>query len=96
MAIIIRVYAGWEAANDNQPDWVHAFPDSTPPNDIAIELFNREQNNVNPDFRRDFAWFVETVQDATAKNFSMLDQFPPGGQPGRLVEIELASNQYRP
>ena len=89
MATMLRVFDGWANAQSILPDWSRAFPDGTSHEDIAIELFNRESQNVRPEFARDLTYFVEAVQSAFRET-TVLDPYPPGGVDARrMVEIAL-------
>lgn len=96
MTILLKVYAGWTNADEDVADWAHAFPDSATTEEIARELFNREQANDQylgwQDHVDVVTWASRSIDFGGAQNnglFKKLDR--PGVQlGGRIVKIGRA------
>jgi hypothetical protein len=88
MTILLKVYGGWTRADEDAADWSVAFPDSASPEDIARELFNREQDKVEC-IRSDFPHVINVVN--WAMKYLEFDGFTdhPGTQLSdwRIVKI---------
>ena len=84
MTILLKVYRGWTNADEEKYDWTYAFPDSATPDEIARELFNREQG-VAGSSSADFSYFLHCVTDEM--------KLMPGSGPWSSVGSQLTASR---